>query len=168
MISSTGIDKRLISKEFLNYFLGEGRCLILFDALDEVELEDRAELNDLISSFFEVTNKHNKIIITSRAQGFTPKTRIVCNVCEVDEDQIEEYLMKMVKIKQFNQQNIKEFIKQCDVLIESNFLSSLLTVSLLVQIFKAEKELPESKIDLYDKCVEYISKKEKEIKKIKL
>ncbi|MGW8822631.1 NACHT domain-containing protein [Paenibacillus lautus] len=166
MISNTGIDKRLISKDFLDYFLSEGRCLILFDALDEVEVEDRADLNELISSFFEVTNKHNKIIITSRAQGFIPRTRIVCNVCPVDKDQIEEYLSKMVKLKQFNQQNIIEFMRQCDVLMESNFLSSLLTVSLLVQIFKAEKELPESKIDLYDKCVEYISKKrEKDQKK---
>ena len=32
-------------------------------------------------------------------------------------------------------------------------------LSLLVNIFKAERELPENKIDLYDKCINYISKK---------
>ncbi|KHL95904.1 hypothetical protein QW71_09870 [Paenibacillus sp. IHB B 3415] len=166
IIANTGIDKRLITKEYLNYFLMAGRCLILFDALDEVEVEERQDLNDLISSFFEVTNKHNKIIITSRSQGFIPKTRIVYKVCSVDKDQIEEYLTMMVKLRQFNVTNVVEFTRQCDGLIQSGFLTSLLTVSLLVQIYKAEKELPENKIDLYEKCVEYISKKrEKDQKK---
>lgn len=166
MISNTGMDSNLLSKQFLSYYLEAGRCLILFDALDEVETYERNNLNETICNFFEVVNKYNKIVITSRSLGFTPKTRIVLNVHSVDTSQIREYLDKMVKLKQFNAKNVEEFTKQCKILIDSKFLTSLLTVSLLVQIYKAERELPENKIDLYDKCVEYISKKrEKEQKK---
>ncbi|MDN4616826.1 NACHT domain-containing protein [Paenibacillus sp. PsM32] len=166
IIYNTGLDSDSITKNFLRYFLKAGRCLILFDALDEVEKEDRQYLNELISSFFEVTNKHNKIIITSRGQGFIPKTRIVYDVCKVNIKQIKDYLLNMIKLKQFNAQNMQEFLRQSEILIQNGFLTSLLTVSLLVQIYKAEKELPENKIDLYEKCVDYISKKrEKDQKK---
>jgi hypothetical protein len=55
-------------------------------------------------------------------------------------------------------------MKQAQVLIEKNFLNNFLVLSLLVNIYKAEKELPENKIDLYKKCFEYIAKKREEEK----
>lgn len=168
MVANSGLNKSLFEPNFLQYFLNSGRCIILLDALDEVEYEYRQEINDLIISYFSVTNKHNKIIITSRTNGFTPKTRMVYEVCKVDIEQITVYVEHMVKIKQFNSDNVPQFLKQCEVLISGNFLTSMLMVSLLIQIYKAEKELPENKIDLYEKCVEYISKKrEKDQKKSK-
>ncbi|WP_090738753.1 NACHT domain-containing NTPase [Paenibacillus sp. Mc5Re-14] len=159
LINHTGMDGKNINKSFLDYFLSSGRCLIMFDALDEVEAEDRDELNSRIASFFEVTNKNNKVCITSRALGFTSKTRITLQVHKVKEKKIKEYLDKMCKLGLFYESDIEDFLSQCGTLIRNGFLTSFLQVSLLVNIFKAEKELPENKIDLYEKCIEYISKK---------
>ena len=48
---------------------------------------------------------------------------------------------------------------QAQVLIDKHFLTNFLTLSLMVNIYKAERELPENKIELYKKCFEYIAKK---------
>ncbi|MFD3260752.1 NACHT domain-containing NTPase [Paenibacillus lentus] len=166
IINYTGMDNKIINRDFLYYFLSSGRCLLMFDALDEVEKEDREEINNLITSFFEASNKHNKVCITSRALGFHSKTRVTFQVSQVSIEQIKEYLEKMCGLGLFDESNIADFISQCIILIDNQFLTSLLQVSLLVNIFKAEKELPMNKIDLYEKCIEYISKKrEKDQKK---
>ncbi|OUB32514.1 hypothetical protein BK739_06540 [Bacillus thuringiensis serovar pirenaica] len=159
MIEYTGIDEREINKDFLSYFLKAGRCLILFDALDEVDNQSRDELNEKICAFFEGKNPHNKVCITSRAFGFTSKSRITFKVNPIDIHQAEEYIEKICELKYFNKGDKKEFLIQCNGLIHNAFLVSFLQLSLLVNIFKAEKELPENKIDLYEKCIEYISRK---------
>ncbi|WP_339239026.1 NACHT domain-containing protein [Paenibacillus sp. FSL R5-0517] len=159
IINHTGIDRREITKDFINYFMNAGRCLILFDALDEVDSHDRNDLNSMIMSYFQETNKHNKICLTSRAQGFISKTRITYSVSSVTPTQIYDYLDNMCKLGLFSEDYIEGFMEKCNTLIRSRFLLSLLQVSLLINIYKAELELPENKIDLYDKCIEYISKK---------
>ena len=50
-------------------------------------------------------------------------------------------------------------MKQNKKLIDKVFLNSFLVLSLLVNIYKSEKELPENKLELYQKCFEYISNK---------
>lgn len=48
-------------------------------------------------------------------------------------------------------------------MVEKGFLNSFLVLSLLINIYKAERELPENKLELYQKCFEYIAnKREKE------
>ena len=48
-------------------------------------------------------------------------------------------------------------------MVDKGFLNSFLVLSLLINIYKAERELPENKLELYQKCFEYISnKREKE------
>ncbi len=70
----------------------------------------------------------------------------------------------MIVLKKFKREDKKTFMKQAEVLIEKEFLNNFLILSLLVNIYKAEKELPENKIDLYKKCFEYIAKKREEEK----
>lgn len=55
------------------------------------------------------------------------------------------------------------FLQQALNLVDKGFLNSFLVLSLLINIYKAERELPENKLELYQKCFEYISnKREKE------
>lgn len=59
-------------------------------------------------------------------------------------------------------------MEQAEVLVNKGFLNSFLILSLLINIYKAERELPENKMELYQKCFEYIAyKREKEKTKAK-
>lgn len=166
VIEYTGMNEKEISLELIKYILENGKALILLDALDEVEITERDRLNAKIISFFKCFNQNNKVCITSREIGFTPKTRITYQVQRINLEDVEEYISKMGKLNFFNSEDKEDFKKQCDKLIRSGFLVSFLQLSLLINIFKAERELPENKIDLYDKCIDYISKKrEREFKK---
>ncbi len=60
--SSTLID---VSSEFVQHYLDSGRCIILLDALDEVDKSKRVNLHEAVTSFFKKQNPNNKICITS-------------------------------------------------------------------------------------------------------
>lgn len=159
MVKTTLYERDKLNKSFLEYYLNRGRCFILFDALDEVDRNERNELHSMIINYFIVNNNNNKICITCRDKGFIPKQDIeVYKIKSMTLDMIEEYLGNIIRLGYFNQVDKEEFLKQANVLIENGFLNNFLILSLLVSIFKAEKQLPENKIQLYDKCINYISK----------
>ena len=164
MIDITGIDEEKISKDFIQYYLDLGRCIILLDALDEVPKEKREELHKKIVAFFTTcSNSNNKICITSRDRGFLPKEEIeVFEICPLTTMDIEEYIDKMIQLKKFKKGDKKHFMDQAKILIDKNFLNNFLALSLLVHIYRAENKLPENKTNLYKKCFEYIAK-EREI-----
>lgn len=159
MINSTGLDEERISKEFIQYHIDLGRCVILLDALDEVPKEVRGELHKKIVGYFSTCNPNNKICITSRDRGFLPQADIeVFEICQLTSMDIEDYLDKMISLKKFKKDDKKYFMEQAQVLIDKNFLNNFLALSLLVSIYKSEKKLPENKTNLYKKCFEYIAK----------
>lgn len=160
IINTTGLDKGKISLDFLQYYMNMGRCIILFDALDEVSKNHRHKLHRMITSFFQTCNPNNKVLITSRDRGFIPEDdiEVIC-IESLSREQISEYVDKIIKLKEFKQSDKETFMRQADILIEKKFLNNFLVLSLLVNIYKSERELPENKIDLYEKCFEYIAKK---------
>lgn len=163
MILTTG--KEGISKKFIQYFLDIGRCIVLLDALDEVPRDKRNKLHKKITTFFATCNPNNKVCITSRARGFISKRDIeVLEILPLNEKDIEDYIDKMIALKKFKKEDKETFMRQAQILIDQEFLNNFLVLSLLVNIYKAEKELPENKIDLYKKCFEYIAKKREEEK----
>ncbi|MBR2944600.1 MAG: NACHT domain-containing protein [Clostridia bacterium] len=159
--SSTLLD---VSSEFIEHYLDSGRCIILLDALDEVDKSKRASLHETIVAFFKNQNPNNKICITSRDRGFIPEKNIeVYKICPLNEEQIEKYVDKIIALGKFEEGDKEAFMQQTKILIEKGFLNSFLVLSLLINIYKAERELPENKLELYQKCFEYIAnKREKE------
>lgn len=159
--SNTLID---VSDEFIQHYLDAGRCIILLDALDEVDKNKRDSLHETVASFFKKQNPNNKICITSRERGFLPEKNIeVFNIYPLVREQIEEYVDKIIALGRFESTDKAAFIEQTEELIEKGFLNSFLVLSLLVNIYKAERELPENKLELYQKCFDYIAnKREKE------
>lgn len=164
MMKETLIDDTVISLDLIEYYVKSGRCLVLLDALDEVEKQKRVELHKRIITFFRNQNPNNKICITSRDSGFIPEKDVeTYRICPLDKSQIEAYVDKIIKLKKFDKNDKNEFLCQSETLMEKGFLSSFLILSLLINIYKAERELPENKLDLYQKCFEYIAlKREKE------
>lgn len=147
-----------INMEFLNFLLNKGQCLILFDALDEVDSFERTNIHSIIVNFFESVNNNNKVCITSRERGFIPKTDITLRVNPVDKVSIEAYIDKLIKIKKFKSDYKEKFVSECQKLIDKRFIESFLMLSLLVNVYKSERKMPRNKIDLYNKAVQYISK----------
>ena len=150
-----------ITKDLIKYFLDAGRCLILLDALDEVERGKREDLHKAIIAFFEGENPHNKICITCRDRSFIPVITENCDIYRIlslSGSQIRKYTENMVSIKRLSTSDRTEFLIQSKKLIASNFLNSFLVLSLLVNIFKSIRELPENKVELYKKCFEYMAK----------
>lgn len=163
MINTLGTEN--ITKEFIQYYLGIGRCLVLLDALDEVPKDVRGDLHKKILAFFAICNPSNKVCITSRDRGFLPQQDIeVLEILPLTDNDINDYIDKMIGLKKFKRSDKETFMKQAEALIRKGFLNNFLVLSLLVNIYKAEKELPENKIDLYKKCFEYIAKKREEEK----
>lgn len=165
MIRITGMSEMELSIDFIEYYLRMGRCLVLMDALDEVPKSERQHLHRTVITYFKTAHPHNKICITSRDRGFLPQGDInVLRIPSLTSQDIDAYIDRMIALKKFKKEDKARFLEQAKVLIEKHFLNSFLVLSLLVSIYKAEKELPENKIDLYKKCFEYIAKK-REIEK---
>lgn len=164
MIRGTLLDKRVISKELVNHYLRMGRCIVLLDALDEVDKTLRQELHERIINFFKTQNPNNKICITSRARGFLPEKDIeVLSIMPLENKQIRKYVDNIINLGKFDRKDKFVFLEQSQELVDKGFLNSFLVLSLLINIFKGETELPENKLELYQKCFEYIShKREKE------
>lgn len=165
MIEESGLSSKEINEEFLNYYLRTGRCLILLDALDEVPGQHRQKLHKKIVNYLLEFNPNNKICITSRSRGFIPNQDVeVFEILPLNRSQIEDYLNKMIKLNYFSRQNKEAFLEQAQVLIDKGFLNSFLILSLLVSIFRSEKKLPRTKVELYGKCFSYIAR-ERELEK---
>ncbi len=153
-----------ISLEFIRHYLNMGRCIILLDALDEVEKDKRNDLHEKIIAYFKNQNPENKICITSRDRGFIPEKNIeVFHIKPLNSREIELYVDNIIRLGKFDKRDKAAFMQQASILIRKGFLNSFLVLSLLLNIYKAERELPENKLDLYCKCFEYITvKREKE------
>lgn len=165
IINQTGIGSDEITKEFISYFINRGRCLILFDALDEVPKDKREELHRKIISFFSIYNPNNKICITSRSRGFFPKDNIdIIYIEPLTMKQINDYLDKMIMLGILKSEDKELFMKHARTLIQQGFLDNFLILSLLISIFKAEKNLPNTKVELYRKCFDYVAKTREEEK----
>ena len=146
-----------LPSDFLKNCLSQGRCMILLDALDEVGNDQRNKLHNLIVSYFKAY-PGNKICITSRERGFIPCTNIKCYYIQpITKFDVEQYVDNFIKLKKFNPDDKTDFIGQATGLVEKGFIEGFLTLSLLLAIYRNEEELPTNKLNLYQKCFEYIA-----------
>lgn len=164
MQKETLIEDSRISMQLIQYYLNRGRCIVLLDALDEVDKEKRQELHSRVITYFRNQNPNNKVCITSRARGFFPEKGIeVFDISPLNQKQIQTYVDNLIRLGKFDKSDKDAFLQQALNLVDKGFLNSFLVLSLLINIYKAERELPENKLELYQKCFEYISnKREKE------
>lgn len=159
IVEESGMSRQDITEDFINYYLSIGRVIILLDALDEVPRQYRERLHKKITSYFLTCNPNNKVCITSRDRGFYPQNEIeVFQILPLNTEEIEKYLNNMIRLHYFNESDKAAFLKQANALSQRKFLTSFLILSLLVSIFQAEKELPQTKTELYSKCFYYISR----------
>lgn len=159
MISKSLLDSSILTREFLEYYLNLGRCIILLDALDEVPKSKRNLFHTQLLTYFKIYSPNNKICITTRDRGFVGKKNVdILFIQPLTQEDISEYLDKMIQLKKFKSSEKDSFLRQARSLMFTRFLDNFLILSLLVSIYKSERKLPGTKIDLYRKCFDYIFK----------
>ncbi|MBP5221840.1 MAG: NACHT domain-containing protein, partial [Lachnospiraceae bacterium] len=117
MVKETLMDEKHFPVEMIEYYIKTGRCLILLDALDEVEKRKREELHKRIIAYFKNQNPNNKICITSRNRGFIPEKDVeVFDILPLGRRQIEAYVDNIVKLGRFDLKDKRLFLEQTDIL----------------------------------------------------
>lgn len=113
MRRETLIEDSRVSIELINYYLKRGRCIILLDALDEVDKDRRQGLHSHVINFFRHQNLNNKVCITSRARGFLPEKDIeVLEIEPLDGVQIKTYVDNIIKLGKFDKNDREAFLQQ--------------------------------------------------------
>jgi hypothetical protein len=156
MLKATGIST---PTDFIQQYIDNGRCIVLLDAVDEIPSEHRQSVMKMVMAFWGSENPGNKVCLTSRSKEYIPLDAN-CEVFEISalwQHHIVEYIRKLVALEIFNEEDCADFVTQASHLIDNGFLRSFLILSLLIGIYKGEKTLPTTKLELYDKCVKYVS-----------
>ncbi len=144
-------------KGMLNYYIARGRCMILFDALDEVNSDRRDNVHKSILNAVRHINPSNLVCIVSRERGFvSEKSKTIYQIPPLKKKDITLYIERMVALKKFKKGEVENFLTQARPLMEQGLLNSFLILSLLVNIYNGENSLPETKLELYQKCYDYI------------
>ncbi|MBD3291218.1 SUMF1/EgtB/PvdO family nonheme iron enzyme [candidate division KSB1 bacterium] len=137
--------------------LKSGKCLVMFDGLDEIiDIDKRRAIMQKINEFATEYNK-DIFIVTSRIEGFfhgilLPSFR-ERSIMDLNEDDRRDFIMSILPDEEKPQKLIDE--------IENNRgLQRLavrpLTLALLTFIYQETHSLPKSRIKIYDKCVDLL------------
>lgn len=145
----------------LDEYLQNGKCLVIFDALDEIPVQGmRNEVRNTISIFCDMYYL-NRFIISSREVGYL-KNRfdrdfIHIRINEFDMNQIKQYAKNWLSLNyediDFDQfwEKFSFEVKRakCQELIQNPIILILALV-----IFDIEKSLPNRRVEFYKKCID--------------
>lgn len=164
----------LIEKVVVDY-LCAGKCLIIFDALDEIDiLSKRIEITKQVNNF---CNKyiHNKFIITSREVGYLKNqfdnTFLHLRISPFDDQQIREYCTRWFTFRQIHRDEkidekyidgqVYTFMNEVNKAHCLELINNPIMLVLSLIVFKVENKLPHAKIDFYKKCIKtFLSQRE--------
>ena len=150
-------------------------CLICFDGMDEIfDVHERISVRDDIEVFSKKYPKI-KILVTSRFESnsevhFDESVFSTYEVNGFDKNQIDKYINNWYSVVEKEQVylnteliTLKSELKK----IDSELIENPLLLTLILIIYRNEKELPTSKFEIYKGCtttiVETRDKKEKKI-----
>lgn len=152
-------------ESFIADFLNQGKCLVIFDALDEIATQNARDIvRTEIANFCELYYL-NKFIISSREVGYLKNkfdsSFIHLRINKFATSQIKSYCKNWYKIYKNRNYNKKEFEKfweefskeaekaRCIKLIENPIILILALV-----VFDFDEKLPNRRIKFYKKCIE--------------
>lgn len=145
----------------LSGLLGNGQCIVIFDALDEItKLSMRNKVRDAIHNFCEIYFL-NRFIISSREAGYLRNqfdgSFLHIKINEFDEEQIHQYSYNWFT-NNYLDGDFEEFWEnfstevtraRCERLIQNPIILILALI-----IFDIEKNLPNKRVEFYKKCID--------------
>ncbi|MDQ1327292.1 MAG: hypothetical protein QG641_572, partial [Candidatus Poribacteria bacterium] len=144
-------------------YIESGRCIILFDGLDEVSsVTQRGEVAEKIRRFANLY-KGNRYIITSRIAGYREIQQFPqgdfkhLTIMDFDDDQIEDFAKKWYQTR--DPLKAKEKANDLTNAINSHpkvkqLATNPLMLTIIAIVHRSSAELPSERIKLYDKCTE--------------
>ena len=158
--ASTEITEALISN-----FLEQGKCLVIFDALDEIATQSaRNTVRTEIANFCELYYL-NRFIISTREVGYLKNkfddSFIHLKINKFNLSQIKAYSKNWYKIhigKKYNKAEFEQFWN--DFLSESDkarcreLIENPIILILALVVFDIDQKLPNRRIKFYKKCIQ--------------
>jgi hypothetical protein len=148
-------------ERLLGKYLDEGKCLVIFDALDEIPTQSvRNKVRDEIAMFSELYFT-NRYIISTREVGYL-KNRFDDSFLHIKINNFDDVQIKKYGGNWFSVNNNKacfdEFWKKFDIEVEKSNCRGLIRnpiiLILALVIFDIEKNLPNKRVEFYKKCIE--------------
>lgn len=138
-----------MSLDMFNFFVGEGRILLLLDAFDEVKEELR---QDLITEIENLIRQHEalRVVITSRPESgiATSSFLRVFRLCPLEGREYEEVIKRMAHSPEIAQAIIAGIRKEATQVAQ--LLTTPLIVALLLVRYRIDQSLPQNSAAFYD------------------
>ena len=148
------------AKEFVENDLKNGKCQLLLDGFDELATKDQQEqIAVLIHRFMEKYHKC-QIVVTSRIAGYHNElsgfTKL--ELMEFDDKQIELFIQNWFGASD------PEKARSMQAAIKANeqlkaLARNPLMIAIIAIIYEEDRELPQRRADLYERCVEVLLSK---------
>lgn len=149
-------------KSALSKHLFEGNCLVIFDALDEVDSQfARDKIRDEIANFCNVYFL-NRYIITSREVGYLKNkfddSFLHLRICLFTDNQIRSYTFKWFKLNIPNKQDsgnkLSTFMSEVEKAKCLDLIRNPIILVLALIVFNSEHNLPHKRVEFYKKCID--------------
>jgi HEAT repeat protein len=146
--------------DFIEEDMKDGKCLILLDGFDELaavekQLEVTRRIEELISKYHK-----NRFIVTSRTAGYHGELKEfpALEVKEFDDKQIEKFITNW-----FSDTNPEKAKSMNKAIKENERIRKLarnpLMIAIIAVIYEEDRELPQRRVELYQRCVEVLLSK---------
>ena len=148
----------------ISNFLQHNRALFMFDGLDEIPVEIRDDLVELIADF-QFANKGNRFLITGRPHGVAgrPHERFGKYLCEIEylnDTKIKDFIRKWFRAVSGKATGLADMTAE-DMISNivfhehvSVFTQNPLLLAAVCVLYLAGGRIPEQRADLYDRIVE--------------
>lgn len=164
---SNGLFQRKAPEGAFEYFLRNGKAVVIFDGLDELlDTSKRRIISKNIESFSNQFPS-TPIIVTSRKVGYeqAPLSREkfqIYHITDFDDSQVKEYAEKWFELH-FNISPAEKHDKIISFLKESfnvkDLRSNPLMLSLMCDLYRGDGYIPKNRPEVYEKCSELLFKK---------
>lgn len=159
------------AESLLAGFLEKGRCLVIFDALDEIPTQAvRNKVRDEIAAFCELYYL-NRFIISTREVGYLRNrfddSFLHIRINEFDDDQVKQYSRNWygsyygetpAAAEEDEEAAFENFWRKFQMEAVrarcQNMIRNPIILILALVIFDIEKSLPNRRVEFYKKCIE--------------
>ncbi|MBN1900890.1 HEAT repeat domain-containing protein, partial [Candidatus Sumerlaeota bacterium] len=156
------------AKNYVEEDLKQGKCVLLLDGFDELATRERQDkVTSQIQGFLKKYPKA-RIIATSRIAGYHDELKgfTKLELMEFDDKQIERFIDNWFKKTDPDKGKsmFKEIRKNKQI---KSIAQNPLMISIIAIIYEEDKELPQKRVELYERCVEVLLSKWDKKKKLK-
>ena len=143
--------------DFIEKDLKEGKCQLLFDGFDELATVERQQKVIKEIEDFMRTYKKNRFVVTSRIAGYHDELKEFekLEVTEFDDDQVENFITNWFKKSNPEKaKSMKETVKDNERIRE--IARNPLMIAIIAVIYEEDRELPQRRVELYERCVDVL------------